>query len=399
MSLSLSDCDRSDIEEYEVLSLEGDTAYVLTNKSIRNSQFVEGDNFMKISYQCLTQENDVTIAVVCGQDHGHGGDSHINKCCPPLQSLTHGLQCSTDHFSPLPPRNIISPHTLLPTAHYQTRVSAPVMCQDHVTVPVSSVTTTGQYHSSVTGDTGDYECVDTLDSVMVAVTCVPPAHCHSSAHHAHGCVSKCCPVDQVFSHDDPSLCVNTSNHHHLWSPGDTAHHHQFLINYLQHKHHQRPECEDVVILDHHEDDYIILDNGSLHHLDYGVTDNYCVDNVLEDGAVSEIVLKCFSGGERVVRNITSLVSSNSTCLEDYYSGLRLVNTITGIISCSFLIITFLVYISVPELNNLHGKIVLSNVVSIFFLTSYLVLVYQASHVLNQTLCTVAGNCLLPAQCH
>ena len=80
----------------------------------------------------------------------------------------------------------------------------------------------------------------------------------------------------------------------------------------------------------------------------------------------------------------------STCLDDHITKLRLINTVSGVTSCVFLVITFLVYVSVPELNSLHGKIVISNVVSILFLTAYLVLVYHGSHTLAPLQCKIFG---------
>ena len=41
-----------------------------------------------------------------------------------------------------------------------------------------------------------------------------------------------------------------------------------------------------------------------------------------------------------------------------------------------LAITFIIYITIPELGNTHGMIVLSNVVSVFLVTSYLLTVYN-----------------------
>ena len=49
-------------------------------------------------------------------------------------------------------------------------------------------------------------------------------------------------------------------------------------------------------------------------------------------------------------------------------------TALGIVSLLFLLITFIVYVSVPDLFNLHGKIVVSNVTSIFFVTTYFLIV-------------------------
>lgn len=44
----------------------------------------------------------------------------------------------------------------------------------------------------------------------------------------------------------------------------------------------------------------------------------------------------------------------------------------------------------PELNNLHGKIVLSNIVSILMMTVYLVCVYNLTHTFSPLVCKVSG---------
>ena len=62
----------------------------------------------------------------------------------------------------------------------------------------------------------------------------------------------------------------------------------------------------------------------------------------------------------------------------------------SLVSCVFLALTLVVYCRVPELNSLHGKIVISNVLSIFSVTAYLVTVYHGSHLLPPRLCRVSG---------
>ena len=63
---------------------------------------------------------------------------------------------------------------------------------------------------------------------------------------------------------------------------------------------------------------------------------------------------------------------------DNQSSFQMVFTWLGVISLVFLAITFIIYITIPELGNTHGKIVLSNVVSVFLVTSYLLTVYNIS---------------------
>ena len=82
--------------------------------------------------------------------------------------------------------------------------------------------------------------------------------------------------------------------------------------------------------------------------------------------------------------------SGTNCLDPYLKLFRMANTVSASISCVFLAVTFVVYINLPELNNLHGKIVLSNVTTIFLVTFYLLFVYNASEHLTDVACKVIG---------
>jgi len=79
-----------------------------------------------------------------------------------------------------------------------------------------------------------------------------------------------------------------------------------------------------------------------------------------------------------------------SCIQGYQHFLLTFNTLSGIISCIFLVITFFVYVYVPELNNLHGKIVLCNVLSIFLTTVFLLCVYNFSYIFSPFICKVVG---------
>ena len=70
---------------------------------------------------------------------------------------------------------------------------------------------------------------------------------------------------------------------------------------------------------------------------------------------------------------------------------RNIYTVCSSISCFFLILTALVYIKLPELNNLHGKIIMSNVTTITLLTFNLLIVYNVTNSLNDTFCMLIGN--------
>ena len=80
------------------------------------------------------------------------------------------------------------------------------------------------------------------------------------------------------------------------------------------------------------------------------------------------------------RNISIQLSPNSTVITF---------TSFGIISLFFLCIVFIVYWVLPDFNNLHGKIVLCNVVSIFFLTVFLITVFNFK-LENHHVCKLVG---------
>ena len=84
------------------------------------------------------------------------------------------------------------------------------------------------------------------------------------------------------------------------------------------------------------------------------------------------------------------LEGNENCLGEYAETVRLANTLSAGISCFFLLLTFLVYIKLPELTNLHGQIVLSNIVSTFLVSLYLCLVYHLTHLLTTTQCQALG---------
>ena len=71
-----------------------------------------------------------------------------------------------------------------------------------------------------------------------------------------------------------------------------------------------------------------------------------------------------------------------------HSDVTTVFTGAGVVSLLSLLVIFIVYWFVPEFNSLHGRIVLSNVISIAFLTTFLITVFNAD--LNKFLCKIIG---------
>ena len=306
-------CDLSRRREYDVVSIpdlghKEDVVFVLTNNTLdhiaEDSDRLR-DSVMATEYECLTSEGADIIAVVCDnfvtkEMTGSNIGGEIRKCCPPGQFLSPDLECSDNidnavtHLSSpgLPPRALLSPASLRPApASPELRLAGPGCEVGEMVADLARGVTTGGL--VMVGDTGlvEYQCVDTdIRGQLLALRCLDPGQCG-------GCVSKCCPPHHVYS--DQRGCEEASREEHLWrhpAGGVPSYHHTFLDNFVHRKHFKRPGCDDVLVLDHTDDVYHLLGDGRLHHVDYGVTDKYCVDNVINDeGFLQEIVLKCFSG--------------------------------------------------------------------------------------------------------
>ena len=132
--------------------------------------------------------------------------------------------------------------------------------------------------------------------------------------------------------------------------------------------------------------HLLISNGSLYHPETGFTDNFCVDNgITSDGEVVEVVLECYPD-----QQIQADSSNSKSCLQKYGATFRLANTISCSLSAVFLSLTALVYILVPDLHYLQGKIILSNVLAIFFLSVFLLIIYNKQHIFSHHLCITLG---------
>ena len=88
--------------------------------------------------------------------------------------------------------------------------------------------------------------------------------------------------------------------------------------------------------------YLIINNGSLYIKDQGNTNDFCVDNSIDNlGNIEEIIIKCIEATEDKFGSHPDLSTRPRSCLDEYVHILRLFNTVSGSISCVFLAITFL----------------------------------------------------------
>ena len=416
--------------EYEVINIsdDDDKVYVISDMEIIDDDEDEQDfkSLLEIEYECLevSREPQSLVAVVCENEQLEDDpSSFIRKCCPSGEALSSDYStCLPSKQARISPRKILHSDTEKMTGWYSVKYGDGGCSEDDIMVTESahSVLTDGTFFPlsrdslDLTEEREPYHCVDAVtsqtDSEMTREHELVAVICLKRGCNRDFCVSKCCPENEMFVHGG-TFCSPVNKTPDSWThvnrlythqlrliPHETMKHisveyqHSFMDNYRKYKN-RVPNCDQVVILDKSNNDtFYILQNGSLHHKEYGLTNNFCVDNTLDKfGQVVEIALKCVEGQEIVVKKHDEVISDETTsCLDQYLSILRLFNTVSGSISCIFLAITFLVYICVPELNSLHGKIVLSNVFSIFFLTAYLLLVYNFSHLLPHLACQIAG---------
>ena len=69
---------------------------------------------------------------------------------------------------------------------------------------------------------------------------------------------------------------------------------------------------------------------------------------------------------------------------------RVINTVLGLLSILLLLLTLLDYILLTELHNLHGYLVTSNIIVNILQTTFLLVVFNFSHWLEDQTCKVVG---------
>ena len=416
-------CPINQRKEFEVLHIprhKNKTAYVFTDTHIdyditEQREEINFTGFREIKYSCLevSQDSQTMTALVCSNQEENSEKSHfIRKCCPYGQGLTRNFtSCEDINHTWIPPRKVIDHKSEKMTGSYKPIFGHELCSSEEIQIvdTAHAITTDGHFKTmSEMTSLIAYHCVDTLvldndqeEVKVVAVMCLQQG-CTSQA-----CVSKCCPKDRMIVEDD-SLCAPANKSSHLWSHHDklydskrniipshlmenitVEYSHHFINNVMKFPS-IIPDCEKIIIIDNSNNDTLfILQNGSFYHKEYGITTDYCVDNTLNSlGDLVQIVITCIKDMEQERH---SLMGDGSwDCMGDFKNLFSLLNSVCCITSCIFLIITFFVYIRIPELDNLHGKIVLSNVFSIFLLTAYLLLVYNASNYIHGVLCAFIG---------
>merc|ERR1719317_1039299 len=255
---------------------------------------------------------------------------------------------------------------------------------DAVPVVVSGLTSDGFMFNDTTEEESEYGCVDSDQGDIVAWICSGKLACPSKS-----CIEKCCKEDQVL--DAYGRCFKAENQTNLWSLQDldtfngtfenVVIRNSFFQDLLD-NHPRLSYCEGYFL--EPGDVYKITENGSLSHVGHALTMDYCIDNVAENGSLATKVVRCARLDNPICNNTDVCFNSShapfypeevENKLKD--TSLLIFMSICGVISLICLAFTFLVYWIIPGFNNLHGKIVQSNIISIAILTVYLLIVFNA----------------------
>ena len=176
-------------------------------------------------------------------------------------------------------------------------------------------------------------------------------------------VVKCCAPSEIFL-SASSTCVEVVDKANIWKPtkafkveegqlvelsskemANLTVEGSFLDGFLNNI---MENCSDIFELDESEE-WLLVEGGLLHHQGYGLASGYCVDHELHpDGKVDTLVLRCLESNTTMAKE----------CLNTQSSHLLVIFTVLGVISLVFLLVTLVVYVTVPDLFNLHGKIVI-----------------------------------------
>ena len=101
-----------------------------------------------------------------------------------------------------------------------------------------------------------------------------------------------------------------------------------------------------------------------------------------------MVLRCTY--KEIIKNLTTKETEDDrTRLEQLEFHQQIIYNISLIMSIIGLLVTFVIYMLLPDFKNLHGRIVLNNTISVTFLTIYLLIIWNTQN-LSYSLCKFLG---------
>ena len=206
------------------------------------------------------------------------------------------------------------------------------------------------------------------------------------------CVPKCCPEGEIFEVTS-FICVLASNESLVYQPVvkmtsgslNMEHKLKLVVENFYVKHMHNTLCRENYKMLNLTYDVSLLTSGDLVVKDFNnnlaeyFSHGYCIDNFQDGDDVVVSGFVCRNVEPKIVA-ISDLDDLKGSCGDEdlvaFNKRLRTAYTLCGLFSLVFLVITMFVYITLPSLKNLHGKIVLSNVTSVLLTTVLLVLIYN-----------------------
>ena len=230
------------------------------------------------------------------------------------------------------------------------------------------------------GSEARYDCLELNNtSGVVAWTCPEAARCHSEA-----CVEKCCREHEVLVVQDQfsvACTAEVTNKTLLWNPRQLEE--VESVTDLQTRH-SPLDCHGFYSLDRSE--YSILVDGSMNHSGITTTRQYCMDHLYhkDSQSVTPMTFRCPAG----IGKVPTKPKPPPPFDGDQSTLTVVLYTAVGLLSLVCLIIIFLVYWFVPSFNNLHGRIVLVNIVCAFLVNLFVMFLYTTK--LPPLACTILG---------
>lgn len=201
------------------------------------------------------------------------------------------------------------------------------------------------------------------------------------------CVRKCCPRDEY--HED--TCLPARNESQRWKPVFYEHRGDAVVEAADFTGNVTmvtgyPLCKEYFLMEPHEiesDVFHLMTDGTLYvpvFKQHFAPDRYCMDNFLDpqDNVIRMLPLVCFRE--------EAIESKACTAMYSYLYPILL------LVSCVFLGITLLVYVSVPELHaKVHGKCLVSHVSALLLAYCSLITVQWATDKLPTVACKIMGK--------
>lgn len=337
---------------------------------------------------CIDNHNgtDSIVALDCHDDGERFVVPSVNylpKCCPVDRVYDSLFQTCWGEQSPSLPTPLFN--VLMHNAEgiIDVEVRVPACSRDEVLVDY--LLPLGNVHrhpsASITFISGgknytmnpDEVCVDRTEkrNLLVVRTCEE----HKIACRNYTCIRKCCPEGMSYFEEESNKCTPSNRSVRLMHVFNASRQKPKPVAPRKLAYWYGIDCQYGKYLEETAGSYHLDLDGSIYFGDGGKTERgfFCVENVFNGNASwykdEDYVFFCFPPPDR---------------------PLPLWNTLGMMVSAFFLLLTFVVYCSLPSLQNLHGKTLMCHVTCLFCAYSGLVTLQLVTNQLFSQLCVIMG---------